>query len=154
VARDPSGPEAVLLIQCGERSCAVPARHVVETMRPLPIEEVAGAPAFVLGVSRIRGAAVPVVDLAAVLGAKSAPDAGRFVTLSTGERRVAIAVDGVLGVHRIDGAAFGDLPPLLAGAAAEVVAAIAASDRGLLYVLEVSRLLAQAAPSASAEATP
>ena len=52
----------VLVVMVGARACAIPLDHVAETMRPLPIEPVAGTPGFVRGVSVIRGAPTPVVD--------------------------------------------------------------------------------------------
>ena len=53
----------VLIVMAGARACAIPLDYVAETMRPLPIEPVAGTPGFVRGVSVIRGAPTPVVDL-------------------------------------------------------------------------------------------
>ncbi|HZE91839.1 MAG TPA: chemotaxis protein CheW, partial [Rhizobacter sp.] len=63
------------------RLCALPLSHVVETMRPLPTETIAGAPDFVCGLAVIRGAPVPVVDLARLLGATDT-QARRFVTVT------------------------------------------------------------------------
>ncbi len=57
----------VLVVMVGARACAFPLHHVAETMRPLPIEPVAGTPSFVRGVSVIRGMPTPVVDLKALL---------------------------------------------------------------------------------------
>ena len=72
----------VLVVTVGARACAIPLQHVAETMRPLPIEPVAGTPGFVRGVSVIRGAPTPVVDLRALL--ENVPNSvtyGRFVTM-------------------------------------------------------------------------
>jgi len=80
-------------------------------MRPLPIEPVAGTPGFVRGVSVIRGAPTPVVDLKALLeNGENSATYGRFVTIKLGERRVAIGVDGVVGLTNLDSAQLGDLP--------------------------------------------
>jgi chemotaxis signal transduction protein len=57
----------VFVVMVGARACAFPLHHVAETMRPLPIESVAGTPSFVRGVSVIRGVPTPVVDLKALL---------------------------------------------------------------------------------------
>ena len=62
-----------LLCRAGARLCALPLQNVMETMRLLPIEPVAGAPRSVLGLCPIRGAPVPVVDLQSLLAEPEAP---------------------------------------------------------------------------------
>jgi purine-binding chemotaxis protein CheW len=135
-------PDAGLSLFCRVRTrlCALPIEHVLETMRPLPIEPLAGAPAFVSGLAIIRGSPVPVVDAARLLGAGEGRPA-RFVTLQTGGRRVALAVDGVVGVGTIPERSSHDLPPILGDVAAEFVAAIGTLDADLLLVLRAARLV-------------
>jgi purine-binding chemotaxis protein CheW len=112
-------------------------------MRPLPVEPVAGAPQLLLGLAMIRGAPTPVVDAGSVLGEPgSSPE--RFVTLRTRDRRVALAVEAVLGVATIPAASLSALPPLAGAASREAVSAIGASDAGLLFVLESARLVPEA----------
>jgi purine-binding chemotaxis protein CheW len=132
----------MLLTRAGQVTCALPIGQVVETMRPLPIEPVAGAPAFVLGLAVIRGVALPVVELARVLGtATGASAASRFVVIRTGERRVALSVDAVLGVRAVIASGVGALPPLLAAADRAAITAIGTLDAELLVVLDASRVL-------------
>ncbi len=128
--------EQYLLVRVAGVLCALPLPHVDETMRPLPIQSVPGAPPFVRGVSRIRGDPLPVVDAARALrGEGNLPEPTRFVVIKTANRRVALEVDSVLGVRRIEPAALSDLPPLLTTAAEEVVSAIGSLDAELLLVL-------------------
>jgi purine-binding chemotaxis protein CheW len=103
-------------------------------MRPLPVESIAGLPAFVRGVSIIRGVPTPVVDLGAVFGAPGSA-AERFVTLRLGDRQVALAVNAVLGVRDLDRSAIQELPPLLRGASTDVIEAIGTLDEQLLVIL-------------------
>ena len=130
----------VLIVMAGARACAIPLDRVAEPMRPLPIEPVAGMPGFVRGVSLIRGAPTPVVDLKALLekGENSATH-GRFVTIKVGERRVAIGVDGVVGLVNLDSAQLAELPPILGDAAAGLIEAIGTRDAQLLVVLRAAR---------------
>lgn len=132
----------MLIVAAGARACAIPLRHVVETMRPLSIAPVAGTPRFVRGVSVIRGAPTPVVDLRALLedGEHSATF-GRFVTLKLGDRRVAIGVDGVVGLRHLDSAQLGELPPILGVVAADLIEAIGTRDAELLVVLRAARVV-------------
>ena len=132
----------VLVVIVGARACAIPLHHVAEIMRPLPIEPVAGTPNFVRGVSVIRGAPTPVVDLKALLenGEKSATY-GRLVTIKLGERRVAIGVDSVVGLTNLDSAQLGELPPILRDLAADLIEAIGTRDAQLLVVLHAARIV-------------
>lgn len=130
-----------LLCRVGVRLCALPLEHVVETMRPLPIEALPGAPPFVRGVSMIRGIPVPVVDAGALLDSGDPPKPTRFVSLKAGHRHVILAVEEVLGVRALPTAALRDLPPLLSAAGAGVVSAIGVLDSALLLVLQAARLV-------------
>jgi purine-binding chemotaxis protein CheW len=109
-------------------------------MRPLSVEPLVGAASFVRGVSLIRGAPVPVVDLGALLVPSEVANPTRFVTLRLGLRRLAVALEGVLGVRTLPDA-LTSLPPLLADASAESVSAIGRLDQELLVVLEATRLV-------------
>ena len=120
--------------------CALPLRHVIETMRPLPVETVADSPPFVLGLAMIRGAPVPVVDAARLLG-EAVPPAGRWIALTVGSRQVALAVASVLGVRPLPVGARHALPPLLKDARRDLVAELGLLDDALLLVLQGGRLL-------------
>jgi purine-binding chemotaxis protein CheW len=132
IDRSASGRKA-LVVGLQTRVCALPLKHVIETMRPLPVEQIAGLPLFVRGVSIIRGIPTPVVDLGVVLGTPSG-DADRFVTLRLGDRQVALAVDAVLGVHELE-PIVQELPPLLQGASKDIIEAISTLDKQVLMVL-------------------
>ena len=136
--------DLVVLCRVGARLCGVPVEHVAETMRPLPVEPVAGMPSFVRGLSVIRGAPVPVVDAAALL-CEGAPEGlpGRYVTLAFGGRHVALAVDEVHGIRRL--ASLRDLPPLFAGAGNDAIEAMGTLDGDLLLVLQGTRLIPESA---------
>lgn len=136
----PEALQSLLACRAGGRACALPLEHVIETMRPLPIEPIADAPSFVRGVAIIRGGPVPVVDCAALIAGTATP-ATRFVLARVGDRRVALAVDDVLGVVSLPRARLGELPPLLRDAAGEAIAAVGTLDARLLLVLETGRLL-------------
>jgi purine-binding chemotaxis protein CheW len=135
-------PDQALIVTTGSCACAIPAYDVVETMRPLPIESIAGMPAFVRGVSVIRGIPIPVLDLGALLQIGDRRDTcGRFVTVKIGERRAALAVDGVIGLRILDPARMGELPSLLRAPESHVIDAIGTSDAQLLVLLRSMRIV-------------
>lgn len=121
--------------------CAVPLEHVAETMRPMPVTPLAGAPSFVRGMSVIRGRAVPVIDGGSVLGSATPGSPTRFVTLKTDANHVALAVEEVVGIRSLAALALDDLPPLLRSASADLVSAVGMLDRELLLVLQTARIV-------------
>ncbi len=129
-----------LLCRTGGITCALPIENVSEIMRPLPIEQIAGAPEYILGLSVIRGAPVPVADLGAIVsGRKTRP--ARLIAARAATGKIALAVQAVTGVATIGLDACRDLPPLLRDAATDTIAAIGAGDSGLIMFLQTARLL-------------
>ena len=134
--------KSLLVVDAGGCRAGIPLACVRETMRALPITRVGGAPHFVLGLSIIRGASVPVVELGAFLGAgEERRQIGRVVTLEVDGRAVALAVERVIGVSELDVQALESMPPLLSRAAHDSVSALALCDSKLLLVLEAARLV-------------
>ena len=135
------GRNPALLFRVRTRLCALPIAHILETMRPLPVESIAVAPAFVSGVALIRGVPTPVVDAGALIGAEEPPAFTRFVTLRSGESGVALAVEEVLGVRDVPPSSLKRLPPLLRDASTEILSALGALDAELLTMLKLARTL-------------
>lgn len=138
-----SSPATSQALVMRSRACkaAVPLSDVIMTLRPLPVRPVSEAPAFVLGISVILGAPVPVLDLCALLGGEGAQHVTRFVLLTIGGRTVALAVEAVDGAIDLAGLALGELPPLLKGAPSEALSALGVLDHELLLVLNAGRLV-------------
>jgi purine-binding chemotaxis protein CheW len=131
---------------CGSGSFlyALPLAHVVEVMPVLRIEPVAGSPPCVRGLAIIRGTPTPVVDVALLFGGPAGPSQ-RLVTVRTGLRTIALAVDRVLGVRsfEVNGTAE-PLPPLLREVATEMVSAIGRLDAELELFLGAARVVPDA----------
>jgi purine-binding chemotaxis protein CheW len=123
-----------LVVRAQAYLCALPLELVIEAMRPLPIEPIAGVPAFVRGMSIIRGEPTPVIDLALLLGApREMP--WRFVTIRVAGKQVALSVGAVAGIFELDPRDMGRLPPMLRGASTEFVEAIRILDEQFLFAL-------------------
>ncbi len=133
----------ILSLLCRIRShlCVLPLKYVAETMRPMPVTGLAGLPSFVRGMSVIRGTAVPVVDAGILLGSNEPPEPTRFIALKIDDKRVALAVEQVIGIRGLDAIALQDLPPLLRTANADLVAAVGMLDGELLLVLQTARIV-------------
>ena len=130
-----------LVIRTGSHLCALQLSDVVETMRPLPVEPVSGAPKCVRGLSLIRGAPVPIVDLAELLGDAAPAPWTRFVCVRARPRTVALAVTAVLGLSDLPPLLLSTMPPLLRDARSDIIEAIASLDAQLFLVLKSASLL-------------
>jgi purine-binding chemotaxis protein CheW len=135
-----AGRNFSLLCRVGDLLCALPLEHVEEAMRPMAVEAIAGVPSFVRGLAVVRGAPMPVVDAACLLsGVRSHPT--RFVTVKTGSRRVALAVDAVVGVVEIPPGSLDAVPRLFQDVSLDVIAAVGTLDGDLLIVLQSAHLI-------------
>jgi len=133
------GAKGVLVVVAQGKRYALPLDHVLETMRPLPVEPVANAAPYVLGVSVIRGMPVPVVDLGALLTNEetlSETVHARLVMIRAGARHVALAVESVIGVRRLEPGSLHELPPLLRASTPASISSFGVPDRELLAVLD------------------
>jgi purine-binding chemotaxis protein CheW len=134
------------LVRCvtcrvGARVIALPIEHVVETMRPLPAEPIAGMPPFVTGVAVVRGVATPVIDAARMTGTVSSVPVGRFVAVRVGERRAVVAVDAVLGIQALPIDSFERLLSQAGAAGSGAIEGIGSLDSELLLVLRCAKIV-------------
>jgi purine-binding chemotaxis protein CheW len=133
-----------LICRAGSSMGAIPLEHVRETLRPLPVRQLAGMPTFVLGVSVVRGIPTPVVDLNCLLTSNTGTPASpprRFVYIRVGQRSLALAVDDVLGVRALTDAVLGDLPPLVSEIDAACLSSMGTLDAELVLLIEASRVM-------------
>jgi purine-binding chemotaxis protein CheW len=132
-------PVSWLLCRTGSHHFALPVQRVVEIMRMLPIETVAGCPPIVRGVSVIRGTATPVIDVALLFDGQHG-QCERLVTVRTGKRTIALATQAVVGICETADGELDDLPPLLGNA--EAIAGLKALDQQLVFLLHTARIIA------------
>jgi len=137
---DLSRASAQLLCRFAHQLLALPIEYVIEIMRPLAVEPIAGAPAYVRGVCVIRGTPVPVVDVGLLTGNRQTQSA-RLVTVRAGSHTVALQVGSIVGIKPLDVGTFKELPPLLRDLATETIASIGTLDSELLLTLEVARIV-------------
>ena len=134
--------DSYLVFTVGSRTCAVPTRHVTETLRPVPVRPASRAPPFVIGIGMVRGNPVPIVDPGVLLGDGPLVAPTRLLSLRTDDgRTVGLLASSVLGLRDGDSITAAGLPPLLADDAG-AIQTLARLDQGLLTVLRAGRLLA------------
>lgn len=101
-----------------------------------------GTPDFLEGVVRYAGGVVPVVDLRKRLSLPSeVREEVRMMVLELETQRVAIVVDQVLEVLRVDAAVITAPPPMVRGLAAQYISGIIARPDRTIVLLNAARLL-------------
>src|SRR3954468_1995572 len=112
-----------LVFRAGPLLCALRLDEVRETMRPMETLPLAGTPAFVLGISVLRGVPTPVLDVCRLLGGGPG-DLRRYVTVGTERGAVALATGEVIGIRPVRPESAGGHPALLGGASSRLVAGV------------------------------
>lgn len=132
----------VVAFRVGPQEFAVDILQVERILRyerPAPLPK---APAFLEGIVRYEGGAVPVVDLRKRLElADPVREETRLVVLNLEDQRVAVVVDEVLEVVRVDSTTITPPPPVVRGLAAPYIAGIIAWGPRTIVLLNVARLL-------------
>jgi len=136
----PEGEAVVtaLVFRAGPLLCALRLDEILETMRPMETLPLAGTPAFVLGISVLRGVPTPVLDVSRLLGG-GAGDPRRFLTVRTERGAVALATGEVIGISTVDFESAGGHPALLGGASSRLVAGVDTVGAEPLLLLQSMR---------------
>ena len=109
--------------------------HSLERFTPLPY-----TPAFLLGVTNIRGRILPVVDLKRFFGLpeQGLTDLNKLVIVQQQGAELGILADSILGVRRVPSASIQGPLPVLEGVRAEYLRGVT-EDRWV--ILDVGRIL-------------
>lgn len=137
-----AAPDRALLCEVGTMRFAVPITYLrgvepYESVAPLP-----RVPAWVVGVTNVRGTVVGVVDLGRFLGAaETAPGRGRLMICGAGPRLVALAVHATPTVLDYSPTTLMDAVGV-SGRVGRYVAGLVPTDGTAVPLLDVGRLLA------------
>ena len=131
----------VVIVRAAGRVCALRLADVVETLRPLRVEPLPEMPKYILGMSVVRGIPVPVLHLGLLFGITDDTRAHRWITARIGGRTLALAVEAVRGIHRLDASVMESLPTLLQSAGA--VESVGTLDDQLITLLRSARLMTE-----------
>ncbi|WP_210528182.1 chemotaxis protein CheW [Rubellimicrobium arenae] len=146
---NPNDIEFVKLVAGGQDFCIEVAR-VREIRRWSPVTPLPHAPEWLLGVMNLRGAVVPIFDLAMKLGLGSTAITPRHVVMivTASDRTVGLLVDAVAEILKASDEAVSNAPPLPGANARLIQGMIALSEEALciLDVDAVAPVLAGAAP--------
>ena len=120
-------------MRVGAESYALPVSNVLEVAECGRLTAVPGASAETLGVRNLRGEALPVFDLATVLGISREGAAARLVVTEDRGRRVGLAIEEVVDV--------GELPPGDEETDSPFLTGAVLTDHGLIGVIDAQAVL-------------
>jgi purine-binding chemotaxis protein CheW len=116
--------------------------RILRYERPSPLPK---APDFLEGIVTYGGAPIPVVDLRKRLEVPAPVDEQtRLMVLAIDDHRVAVTVDEVREVLRVDSTTIIAPPPIVRGLAAEYIAGLVTRGERTLVLLQAGRLLSSA----------
>jgi len=142
-----------LTFTLGREEYGVEILKVQEIKGSSVITPIPNTPAYIKGVTNLRGTIIPVVDLRAKLQMPEA-DAGRFaatVVLTVGSKTVGLLVDAVSDVLHIPRTDIQPTPDFGADVDARFIDGVARTGDKLIILLDIERVLAgDEAPLAAA----
>lgn len=104
---------------------------------------IANAPKFIAGVTNLRGAIVPIVDLRVKFQLSSAEinESTVVIVLNLGDRVVGIVVDGVSDVLSLEAAKIKPAPDFSVTLSTEYLLGLGALDDRMLILVDIEKLL-------------
>jgi purine-binding chemotaxis protein CheW len=140
------GDEQVVVLELAGEAYGVEIGRVEEIIRMQAITRIPNGPAFIEGVTNLRGRVIPVLDLRKRFGlpASDATRRSRIVVGELGEHTVGLVVDGVSEVLLVGSDAVEPPSTLVTSADSAFLRGVAKLEERLILLLDLSRILTRA----------
>ena len=133
----------LVIFELSQEHYGVDISAVEAIIKMQPITVVPHTPHFVEGVTNLRGAVLPVIDLRKRFGLAqdSISKNSRIVVIVLGKTKVGMIVDGVSEVLQVPEDAIEPTPPMITSVDTTFITGIAKIDNRLVILLELSKVL-------------
>ena len=140
------GDEQIVVLELAGEAYGVEIGRVEEIIRMQAITRIPNGPAFMEGVTNLRGRVIPVLDLRKRFGLPSseATRRSRIVVGELGEHTVGLVVDGVSEVLLVGSDAVEPPSTLVTSADSAFLRGVAKLEERLILLLDLSRILTRA----------
>lgn len=138
-----SQDEQIVGLELAGESYGVEIGRIQEIIRMQPITTVPNGPAFIVGLTNLRGRVIPVMDLRQRFGL-AAPEPNRrsrIVVAELGAHTVGLIVDGVSEVLRVAGEQIEPPSALVTTADSAFLRGVARLDERLILLLDLAHIL-------------
>jgi purine-binding chemotaxis protein CheW len=139
------GDEQIVVLDLGGEAYGVEIGRVEEIIRMQAITRIPNGPAFIEGVTNLRGRVIPVLDLRKRFGlpASEATRRSRIDVGELGEHTVGLVVDGVSEVLLVGSDAVEPPSTLVTSADSAFLRGVAKLEERLILLLDLSRILSR-----------
>ncbi len=135
--------QQLVIFELGNEYFGINIADVESIVKMQAVTALPKAPAFVEGITNLRGAVLPVIDLRKRFGMPEAAATknSRIVVVVMGDTKVGMVVDGVSEVFSIPEEAIEAVPPMATGVNAAFLSGIAKLEGRLVILLDLSKVL-------------
>lgn len=135
----------------GEQSFCIEITQIREIRRWTPVTALPHADASILGVINLRGAVIPIVDLAKQLGLKASQTSSRHVVIvvAIDHQTVGLLVDSVSEILAVAVETICDAPPMSKGASSDAIIGLISAEEDMSRVLDLCAVLPMALEEAA-----
>jgi purine-binding chemotaxis protein CheW len=136
-------PIQVVAFRVGGEEFGVDVMRVQRVLKKPDIRVIPNAPAFVEGVVAVRDSIVPVIDMRKRFSVPDKPthSAGALLVVAAGDGQVALVVDEVPGVAKLQRDSVSPAPEIFKGLAGKYLEGIAEDQGRLLILLNLDEIL-------------
>jgi purine-binding chemotaxis protein CheW len=133
----------LVIFQLADEFYGVDIAHVDGIVKMQPITKVPHSPAFVDGVTNLRGVVLPVIDLRKRFGleAGAITKESRIINIVEDEMKVGMIVDSVSEVLTVSDAIIEETPRMVTSVDSTFITGIAKLDNRLIILLDLARVL-------------
>ena len=133
--------DQIVVFHLDEQSFALPLSAVEKVIHAVEISYLPKAPEIIIGIINVKGQLIPVADIRKRLGlfSREMDPNNQLIIANTGKRQVAIMVDNVIGIRRLETGqliATKDVCPFI-----ENVRGVAKVEDGLIIIYNLEKFL-------------
>ncbi len=139
----PQADEQMVIFALGDVTYGLRVEAVEAIIKMQPITRVPKTPAYIRGVTNLRGAVLPVVDLNRRLGRSQAPENSetRIIVVRSPIGLAGLVVDRVDSVRQVPASLIEPPPPMARTDNTAYLRGVARLEEGLVLLLDLERLL-------------
>lgn len=133
----------LVIFELANELYGIPISMVESIIKMQAITQLPQTPAYMKGVTNLRGSVLPVLDLRTRFGLPAGQDTrqSRIIIVSMGNVKVGVIVDGVSEVLRVADELIEPLPPMVNSVNSVFLKGIVRQERRLIILLELSKAL-------------
>ncbi len=133
----------VVSFKVGEEEYAIDIMKIDSVSEMLKVMKLPGMPAFIMGVTNLRGEVIPVINTRSKFGLekKERNEKDRIVVVYIGDKKVGIVVDEVREVLTLHHEQVEEPPTTVGSMSAKYISAIAKLEDRMLIILDIDKIL-------------